>query len=213
MDKEKYRYVGRDGKLKILPKNLVYNFTPIPLNVCSLMLMPGEFVGIAQSLTIQNIKWRDCKGVKVEYNEKAKEYYIYCEGYVIDYAGLYFEFNSGYDAKAFSHEFIEKGYRYNIYLLADGDSKFKVRIKKNYKSNGSMKCSETIKPAVGNQVFHLHNPQGALCEYQTYGYLSSFSGKEHSQYRNFKKVVEIAPLHILSNTTNYKVKVCQIESC
>ena len=89
-NKEKYRYIGKNGKLKILPKSLVYNFTPIPLKICSFYLMPGEFVGISEYLTIQNIKWRDCKGVKVDFNEKLKEYYLYCEGYVIDYAGLYF---------------------------------------------------------------------------------------------------------------------------
>ena len=47
-------------------------------------------MGISESLTIQNIKYRDCKGVKVDYSEKLKEYYIHCEGYVIDYAGLYY---------------------------------------------------------------------------------------------------------------------------
>ena len=40
-----------------------------------------------------------------------------------------------------------------------------------------MRCSEIIKPAVGNQAFSLHDPTGALCEFQTYGYLSPFINK------------------------------------
>lgn len=33
-----FRYIGEDGILKILKLNLVYNYCPIPLNIC------GKFV-------------------------------------------------------------------------------------------------------------------------------------------------------------------------
>jgi hypothetical protein len=49
-----------------------------------------------------------------------------------------------------------------------------------------------------------------LCEYQSYGYLSSYTG---NQYKDFKKIIEVSPRYILSNTTNYIIKVCQLESC
>ena len=56
----KYRYVGEGGTLKILTKNLVYNYTPIPLQICRTEVFPGEFASISEDLTIQNIKYRDC---------------------------------------------------------------------------------------------------------------------------------------------------------
>jgi hypothetical protein len=40
--------------------------------------------------------------------------------------------------------------------------------------------------------------------------LSTYTG---NKYKDFRKVIEVAPRYILSNTTNYIVKVCQIESC
>ena len=44
---EKYRYVGNEGTLKILTKHLVYNYTPIPLQICRLFVMPGDFASIS----------------------------------------------------------------------------------------------------------------------------------------------------------------------
>lgn len=54
------------------------------------------------------------------------------------------------------------------------------------RSIGNMKCSAIIKTAVGNQIFELQNHSNSLYEYQTYGYLSGFSGNE---YKDFKKVI------------------------
>jgi hypothetical protein len=50
--------------------------------------------------TVQNVRSKECKGVKVAYEEKLEVYYLYCEGYIIDYAGLYYEID---EAKEFSH--------------------------------------------------------------------------------------------------------------
>lgn len=79
---------------------LVYNYTPIPLQVCGFYLLPDQFVTIYSSLMIQGVSYKDCKGVRTDHDEKNKIYYIYCEGYIIDYAGLYYELD---EAKAFSH--------------------------------------------------------------------------------------------------------------
>lgn len=49
---------------------MVYNYTPIPLQVNGLYLMPDQFVTISSALTIQNVKYKDCKGVKVHYDSK-----------------------------------------------------------------------------------------------------------------------------------------------
>lgn len=81
-------------------KALVYNYTPIPLHVCGFFLLPDQFVTIFNSLTIQNLHYKDCKGIKVDYDEKQKIYYIYCEGYIIDYSNLYYELD---ETKGFSH--------------------------------------------------------------------------------------------------------------
>ena len=83
--------MGSKGVLKIMGRAMVYNYTPIPLQVNGLFLMPDEFVTISSSLTIQNQRYKDCKGVRVHFDEKNEIYYIYCEGYIIDYAGLYYE--------------------------------------------------------------------------------------------------------------------------
>ena len=53
-------------------------------------LLPDQFVTIQSEPTIQNMRYKDCKGVKVRHDEKTSTYYIYCEGYIIDYAGLYY---------------------------------------------------------------------------------------------------------------------------
>ena len=71
-------------------KALVYNYTPIPLSVNGYLLLPDQFLAISSNLTIHNMHYKDCKGVKVDYNEKAKIYSIYCEGYIIDYSNLYY---------------------------------------------------------------------------------------------------------------------------
>lgn len=71
-------------------KALVYNYTPIPLNVNGYLLLPDQFITISSNFSIHNMHYKDCKGVKVDYNEKTKIYSIYCEGYIIDYAGLYY---------------------------------------------------------------------------------------------------------------------------
>lgn len=71
-------------------------------------------------------------------------------------------------------------------LLSNSESKIKVRLEKKMRSIGNMKCSAIIKTAVGNQIFELQNHSNSLYEYQTYGYLSGFSGNE---YKDFKKVI------------------------
>jgi hypothetical protein len=101
-------------------------------------------------------------------------------------------------------------HKFTVYLLSDTENKIKVKLEKKFKSSGDLKCSALIKPAVGNQVFELQNYHNSLCQYQTYGYLSSYTGNE---YKDFKKVIEVSPRYILSNTTNYIIKVCQISSC
>lgn len=71
-------------------KALVYNHTPIPLQVSGFFVMPDQFVTIYNSLTVQNLHYKDCKGIKVDYDEKKKIYYIYCDGYIVDYSNLFF---------------------------------------------------------------------------------------------------------------------------
>jgi len=44
---EYYRYIGKDGILKIMKKNIVYNYSPIPLQICGKMVKPNEYVGIS----------------------------------------------------------------------------------------------------------------------------------------------------------------------
>ncbi len=51
---ENYRYVGKNGTLKIMKKNLVYNYSPIPLQICGKLVQPNEYVGISEKLTIQD---------------------------------------------------------------------------------------------------------------------------------------------------------------
>ena len=68
----KYKYVGNEGTLKILTKYLVYNYTPIPLQICQFIVFPGGFASISEDLTIQNVKYRDCEIIKVDYDEKKK---------------------------------------------------------------------------------------------------------------------------------------------
>lgn len=189
-------------------KYMVYNYTPIPLMVNQYFVMPDQFVMVfgEGGFTVQNVRSKECKGVKVAYEEKLEVYYLYCEGYIIDYAGLYYEID---EAKEFSHQFIKNGLKFSIYLLADADDKIKVRIKKHYKSQVNIKCSAFIKPAVGTQLFQLQDPKNSLCDFQTYGYLSNYTG---NPYKDFKKIIEVGPRYILSNTTNYKVKICQINS-
>ena len=77
------------------------------------------------------------------------------------------------------------------------------------KSKDNFQCSATLKTAVGNQPFFLENYSGALCEYQTYGYLSQFTG---NQYTDFKKIIEVTPQYVLCNATSMQIKVCQSQT-
>ena len=63
---KKYRYLGENGLLKIIPSNLVYNHTPIPLNVNGNELMPGEFVGVFDTPTINSVRYDECRVIKVD---------------------------------------------------------------------------------------------------------------------------------------------------
>jgi hypothetical protein len=56
---EYYRYVGKDGILKIMQKNLVYNYCPISLQICGQMLKPNEYMGISEKLRIQEVNYKD----------------------------------------------------------------------------------------------------------------------------------------------------------
>lgn len=69
---------------------MVYNYTPIPLLVNGFYLLPDQFVTIQTEPTVQSMRFKDCKGVKIHYDTKNEIYYIYCDGYIIDYAGLYY---------------------------------------------------------------------------------------------------------------------------
>ena len=42
-----------------MKKNLVYNFTPIPLIICGVSLPSNEYIGISEKLTIQEVKEKD----------------------------------------------------------------------------------------------------------------------------------------------------------
>lgn len=101
--------------------------------------------------------------IKIDKKENSREYIVYCEGYIIDYAGLYYEFGSSYDYKTFSHDFIHNAYKFRIYLLPSSENKIKLRLNKKFKSTDTMKCSATIKCAVGNEPFYLESPLGAFC--------------------------------------------------
>lgn len=54
-----YRYLGKDGILKIMKKYLVYNYSPIPLQICGKIVKPNEYVGISESLRIQDESYKD----------------------------------------------------------------------------------------------------------------------------------------------------------
>lgn len=56
---EYYRYVGKDGILKIMKKHLVYNYSPIPLQICGKIARPGEYMGISEKLRIQDVPYKD----------------------------------------------------------------------------------------------------------------------------------------------------------
>lgn len=88
---EHYRYVGKDGILKIMKKFLVYNYSPIPLQICGRIVKPNEYMGISEKLRIQDVSYKDSL-LKVIKNEKQKEYYIFSECYIVDYYGLALEF-------------------------------------------------------------------------------------------------------------------------
>ena len=94
--------------------------------------------------------------------------------------------------------------------MPSSELKFKVRLNRKYKSTEHIKCSAVLKSAVGNELFFLESPQGAFCEYQSYGYLSQFQG---NQYTDFKNILEITPQYVLANSTDMQIKVCQNQSC
>jgi hypothetical protein len=110
---EYYRYVGKDGVLKIMKKNLVYNYSPIPLQICGKMVKPNEYIGISEKLRIQDIRYKDSL-LKVIKQEKLKEYYIFSECYIIDYYGLILEFEkeSRNILKLYSHKFQKDEFTY-----------------------------------------------------------------------------------------------------
>ena len=64
----------------------------IPLNISEYVCPPGTFVGINGKLTIQGIPHQD-SALKVVFNEKKMEYYIYSISYIIDYVGLNISFD------------------------------------------------------------------------------------------------------------------------
>jgi hypothetical protein len=39
-EQDRFRFIGKDGRLKIMGRALVYNYTPIPLQVCGYYLLP-----------------------------------------------------------------------------------------------------------------------------------------------------------------------------
>ncbi len=55
---ERFTYEGMGGNLVIRKTFLVYNYTVIPLEVCSNIVIPGEFVGIDGRLTIQGVPYK-----------------------------------------------------------------------------------------------------------------------------------------------------------
>ena len=57
LESERYFYRGYRGNLVIRKKYLVYNYTIIPLKICDYFIIPGEFVGINGSLTIQGVPY------------------------------------------------------------------------------------------------------------------------------------------------------------
>ena len=130
-----YRYVGKDGVLKIKKKNLIYNYSPIPLQICGKIVKPDDYVGISQKLRIQDKDYKDSL-LKVMKNQKEKEYYIYAECYIVDYYGLLFEFekDSKNILKMYSHEFNQGGCRYTVYILPQAEFKFKVKMDSNSNS-------------------------------------------------------------------------------
>lgn len=42
-----------------MKKKLVYNFSPIPLQICGKIVKPDEYVGISEDLKIQDKPYKD----------------------------------------------------------------------------------------------------------------------------------------------------------
>ncbi len=59
-----------------MKKYLVYNYSPIPLQICGKIVKPNDYMGISEKLKIQDVNYKDSL-LKVVKNEKQKEYYIY----------------------------------------------------------------------------------------------------------------------------------------
>ena len=68
---EIYKFLGKDGTLTITKKYLVYNYSPIPLKICSNIVLPNDFVGISEKLTINGVSQKETL-LKVKYNEIIK---------------------------------------------------------------------------------------------------------------------------------------------
>lgn len=54
-----YRYIGKDGILKIMKKALIYNYSPIPLLICGKITRPNQYVGVSESLKIQDVSAKE----------------------------------------------------------------------------------------------------------------------------------------------------------
>lgn len=66
-----YRYVGKNGVLKIMKKYLVYNYSPIPLQICGKIVKTNDYMGISEKLRIQDVNYKDSL-LKIIKNEKQK---------------------------------------------------------------------------------------------------------------------------------------------
>jgi hypothetical protein len=200
-----YRYVGKDGILKIMKKYLVYNYSPIPLQICGKIVKPNDYMGISEKLRIQDADYKDCL-LKVIKNDKQKEYYIFSECYIVDYYGLTFEFEkSSKDIlKMYSYKFQKNEFTYNIYLLPETEFKFKVRL-----SEGGLQSSASLKTTIGRTNFTLETKK-SLCMFAINSYLHPL---ENSHINEFTRIVEITPQYMLSNATKLLIKICQAESC
>ena len=86
---------------------------------------------------------------KVVLNEKLREYYVYCEAYVVDYYGLVISMGSEYDYKSYSHEFPLKGQKIRIYILPSPEYKFHIKMTKE-----STKWT-SFRPSIGKTVLEI----------------------------------------------------------
>ncbi len=64
-----YKFLGNNGTLTIMPKYLVFNYTPIPLKINEKILKPNEYLGVYEKPTINGQKIKDTI-LRVDHNEK-----------------------------------------------------------------------------------------------------------------------------------------------